>query len=116
VVGGLAERTAAEAEADEMKLFKVTYSFDVLVIADDEDSAREIADDNAEDEFGNMSPRDCFETISEILREAQIPNPWRDGLVYGVGDDEEEMTATTALQRIIAERRPADLPGQGKLF
>ena len=98
-----------------MKLWKVTYTFDILILADNHDKAKELAHKKAREAFDNYSPSYCFDDCDEILYEHDIPEVWRDGVPYSESGDVTR-TVAEALRQIIAERRPVDLPGQGKLF
>ena len=66
-----------------MKLYKATVHVDVLVAADDEEEAIDLAQRYAEEEVNH-----CLDsiTIVRITDPADVPKAWRESVVYHNGD------------------------------
>ena len=64
-----------------MKLYRVTVEYDLLVAAEDEDVAADVAIENAEAALGDMTDQPTI-TVHDITEPRQIPAEWKGCLPY----------------------------------
>ena len=64
-----------------MKLYGITVEFELLVAAENEDEAAELALENADEELRNMGDQPDI-SVYEITEAARIPKVWRGCLPY----------------------------------
>jgi len=68
------------------KLYSVTVERTIIVVADDEETAEELAEEGERNEVNNCHDADHVSVV-EVTSTSQIPNNWFTGMPYG-GDDE----------------------------
>jgi hypothetical protein len=64
-----------------MKLYRIDISYEILVAAEDEDAAIQVAIDKAEEALRDM-PDQPDMAVSEITTPAEIPDAWRGCYLY----------------------------------
>ena len=71
-----------------MKLYKGTVHVDVLVAADDEEEAIDLAQQHADEELPH-----CLNdiTLVRVTDPADVPKAWRESVVYHSRMDEREL-------------------------
>ncbi len=103
------------------KLFQVSVEieFEMLVVAESADEAKDIADDEWEAELDNKSSPDWTRVCGEITKDSDIPKDWRGCRPYGDIDDFDDDRVEAIVEIIERERREAAMlrpaPGQKEL-
>lgn len=70
-------------------IYKATITFEMFVEALDEKEAREIIEENADDELENTITSAYFDPeIEEVMDISQVPQEWLGAIPYGSYDDE----------------------------
>lgn len=64
-----------------MKLYRVQYNIDLMVLASDSEAAGKIADENLVYDVRNTTPE--YDEIHEVTERRYVPGDWLHSIPYG---------------------------------
>jgi hypothetical protein len=99
------------------RLWKVSFAFEMYVLAGDGDDAKGVASRNATKELMSRGAYHVVGAVAEVADRRSIDPGWLDSRPYSTpGTTYGDLSCDEALREIQAVARKADLPGQQKLF